>query len=177
MSNVFVISALLFALMLFKTSNAFPYTISTPRTRYCRTIISYMMVECLPYFINDDNSQQPNTPCCIAVQSIAANDTNNCFCDIIIDNDDDSPMDLTKATNLPTICGVSPPCHGKSLISPLVILSNQIEILWSLLWILWFSKQNKKLWIDVCYCVTLQLILLVQDPVMLQKMKELVRVF
>ncbi|KEH32104.1 Lipid transfer protein [Medicago truncatula] len=114
MSNVFVISALLFALMLFKTSNAFPYTISTPRTRYCRTIISYMMVECLPYFINDDNSQQPNTPCCIAVQSIAANDTNNCFCDIIIDNDDDSPMDLTKATNLPTICGVSPPCHANA---------------------------------------------------------------
>ena len=70
-----------------------------------------MMVECLPYFINDDNSQLPGTPCCIAVQSIAANDTNDCFCDIT--DDDDSNMDLTKVTKLPIICGVSLPCHGK----------------------------------------------------------------
>jgi len=108
MAKVFVISAILFALMVFKTNNALmPFStiskisspISTPRTRYCKTIITYMVGECLPYFIHDDNSQKSDYSCCSALKSIAANDTNDCICDIM-DNDNE-----TKVRKLPTICG------------------------------------------------------------------------
>jgi len=125
MINIFILSVFLIA-SLFKVNNALmpfphissiPLKISTSNTQYCRLIRTYMEMECFPYFT--DHGSYPDNRCCFAFESIAANDT-NCICDDTIESDNLS-MDVTKVMKLPNICGVSLPCHCKSLISSSII--------------------------------------------------------
>ncbi|CAJ2634862.1 unnamed protein product [Trifolium pratense] len=67
-------------------------------------------MECLPYFMYDHS--QPDDSCCLAFQSIVANDA-RCICDTI--ERDNLSKDVTKTMKLPTICGVSLPCHYNAL--------------------------------------------------------------
>jgi hypothetical protein len=122
MTSVFILSVFLIA-SLFKVNNALmsfpqisntPLKIPTSNTQYCRLIITYMEMECFPYFT--DHSSYPDNRCCFAFESIAANDT-NCIRDDTIESDNLS-MDVANVMKIPNIYyGVSLPCHVKSLIS------------------------------------------------------------
>jgi hypothetical protein len=120
MANVFITLGFLLSLI-FKLNNAmpmpFPDILIDANAHYCKSIVTYMVAECLPYFLEDNS--KPNYPCCSAFQAIASHDTScSCICDTI---KGDMIMEITKIMKLPTICSVSIPCSGKSLISSVTI--------------------------------------------------------
>ncbi|KAK2357595.1 hypothetical protein QL285_094851 [Trifolium repens] len=100
MTKMFILALLL---VLMFPSNS----ISTPTT-YCRSIINDMVLECLPYFV-DQNSSQSQNSCCYAVAYVVAT-ASGCICDIQMDINN-FPLDVTKTMKLPSVCGVSLPCE------------------------------------------------------------------
>ncbi|WJX90066.1 hypothetical protein P8452_72002 [Trifolium repens] len=108
MAKVFILAFLL-VLMLFPSNS-----ISTPTT-YCRSIINDMVLECLPYFV-DQNSSQSQDSCCYVVAHVVAT-ASGCICDIQMDINN-FPLDVTKTMKLPSVCGVSLP----SLVNGMLVL-------------------------------------------------------
>lgn len=109
MEKVFKVLTFLFpALMIFPLN-----TLSaTSPTTHCRSIINDMVVECLPYFV-DRNNSQPHNSCCFSVQYVVAT-ASGCICDFIMDMEVlNLPLYVTKTVNLSTVCGASFPCQCK----------------------------------------------------------------
>jgi hypothetical protein len=105
MKTFVTVLAFLLAFMAFPSNALFA---PTPTTN-CRSIMNDMMVECLPYFVDYNNSQ----PCCSAVESAAAT-ASGCICDIHMDINN-FPVDVTEMMKLPAVCGLSLHCHCKYL--------------------------------------------------------------
>ncbi|KAI5416625.1 hypothetical protein KIW84_041596 [Lathyrus oleraceus] len=87
----------------------FPLSAAPNPTGHCRSIINEMVVECLPYFVNHNNSQPQDPSCCSAVQYVVAT-ASGCICDSIMDMEN-LPLDVIKSMKLSTVCGVLFPCE------------------------------------------------------------------